>query len=157
MRTLIATLAVCLAALLGAPTASMAGQTAIEAGTLSCAIDKWDETPLGKDHKTVVATSRCVAVPDDPASPKLTEQCTGNYEYLPDGSWKGMGTCVDTYQGGGTLDVTWEEGSQLKEYTYKKMNGTGKYKGVTGSGTYFYDNLTDTLSGGRFKGTLEFP
>jgi hypothetical protein len=45
----------------------------------------------------------------------------------------------------------------LKEYTYKITGGTGKYKGAGGGGTYFYENLTDTLSGGTYKGTIELP
>jgi hypothetical protein len=35
--------------------------------------------------------------------------------------------------------------------------GTGKYEGVKGGSTYVYDNLTDTLSGGRFKGKMDLP
>ena len=52
---------------------------------------------------------------------------------------------------------SWEEGSALKDYTYKITGGTGKYKGASGGGTYIYENLTDTLSGGSYKGTIELP
>ncbi len=45
----------------------------------------------------------------------------------------------------------------LKDYTYKITGGTGKYKGASGGGTYIYENLTDTLSGGSYKGTIELP
>ena len=31
---------------------------------------------------------------------------------------------------------SWEEGSHLKEYTYKNTGGTGKYEGASGGGTY---------------------
>ena len=48
-------------------------------------------------------------------------------------------------------------GSHLKESTFKITTGTGKYQGATGSGTYVYELLTDTLSGGRYKGTIELP
>jgi hypothetical protein len=35
--------------------------------------------------------------------------------------------------------------------------GTGKYEGTSGGGTYFYENLTDTLAGGTYKGKFELP
>jgi hypothetical protein len=100
---------------------------------------------------------RCVIGPDDPAAPRFAEDCVGKYEYMPDGSWKGSGTCTDTYKGGDKKYDAWEEGSHLKEYTYKITGGTGKYEGASGGGTYLYENLTDTLAGGRFKGTMELP
>ena len=30
-------------------------------------------------------------------------------------------------------------------------------KGAKGGGTYTYENLTDTLSGGKYKGKMELP
>jgi hypothetical protein len=75
---------------------------------------------------------------------------------MPDESWKGNGTCTDNCPGG-KVHLTWEEGSHLKEYTYTKTSGTGKYEGVKGGGTYMYQSLTDTLSGGRYKGTIQLP
>jgi hypothetical protein len=56
-----------------------------------------------------------------------------------------------------TLTDTFEEGSHLKEYVYKITGGTGKYQGATGGGTYSFDNLTDTLGGGRYKGQIVLP
>ena len=50
---------------------------------------------------------------------------------------------------------SWEEGSQLKEYPYKITGRTGKYQGASGGGTYIYENLTDNLSGGTFKGAIK--
>ena len=52
---------------------------------------------------------------------------------------------------------SWEEGSHLKEYPFKWTGGTGKYEGARGGGTYTYENLTDTLSAGRYKGKMELP
>lgn len=60
-------------------------------------------------------------------------------------------------KGGDTLQETWEEGSHLKEYIYKWTGGTGKYEGASGGGTYTLDSLTDTLQGGRYKGTIQLP
>jgi hypothetical protein len=76
---------------------------------------------------------------------------------MPDGSWKGGGTCISNYKDGDKLYQSFEEGSQLKEYIYKWTGGTGKYEGVSGGGTYTYESLTDTLSGGRFKGNIILP
>jgi hypothetical protein len=51
----------------------------------------------------------------------------------------------------------WEEGSALKEYQYKITGGTGKYEGASGGGTYFYENVTDTLAGCTYKGQIVLP
>lgn len=137
--------------------AAEAGKGFEEAGALVCVTDKWDEKELEKGHKIADAVMRCVAVPDDPALDKYAQDCTGKYEYMPDQSWRSAGSCTNSYKGGDKSYETWEEGSHLKQYTYKKIGGTGKYAGVSGSGTYMYESLTDTLFGGRYKGTLELP
>lgn len=134
-----------------------AGETLKDTGAMACVTDKWDETEPEKGHKLVDAAMRCVLVPDDPAEKSITQDCAGKYEYMPDGSWKGAGTCTDNYPGGDKISLTWEEGSHLKEYTYTKTGGTGKYQGVTGGGTYMYESLSDTLSGGKYKGELILP
>ena len=64
-------------------------------------------------------SQRCVLIPNDPAQPKFAQDCVGKYEYMPDKSWKATGTCTDTFKGGDKRYETWEEGSHLKEYTYK--------------------------------------
>ncbi len=132
-----------------------AGEIA-EAGLIVCAIDKWDEKEVAVGQKLVESTSRCVIVPDDAAAQKGTEACVATYEYLPDKSWTAKGSCTDTY-GKDTRTLTWEEGSALKEYTYRITGGTGRFANAGGAGTYTYENLTDTLSSGRFKGTLVLP
>jgi hypothetical protein len=138
--------------------AANAGQTINEAGALVCVTDKWDEKEVEKGHKIVDYAARCVAIPDDTAAPKNVEDCVGKYEYMPDESYKGSGTCTYKFKDtGDTLTDTWEEGSHLKDNPYKYTGGTGKYKGASGGGTYTYDNLTDTLSGGRYKGQLVLP
>ncbi len=137
--------------------AANAGKTIDDAGTIACVMDKWDESEPDKGHKLVKSANRCILIPDDPAAPKVTEDCSGNYEYMADKTWKASGTCTDNYPGGDKAFLTWEEGSHLKEYTYKKTGGTGKYQGISGGGTYMYESLTDTLSGGRYKGKLVLP
>jgi hypothetical protein len=134
-----------------------AGKTIEEAGALACVMDKWDEKEIEKGHKLVDSSARCIDIPNDPADPKYSQVCPGKYEYMPDGSWKASGTCTDTYKDGDTKFESWEEGSHLKDYRYKITGGTGKYKGAGGGGTYIYENLTDTLSGGSYKGTIELP
>ena len=137
-------------------TAANASETIKDTGAMACVTDKWDVKEPEKGHKLVDAAMRCVLVPDDAAEPTITQDCVGNYEYMPDESWKGSGTCTDNYPGG-KINLTWEEGSGLKEYTYTKTGGTGKYEGVKGGGTYMYQSLTDTLSGGRYKGEIVLP
>jgi hypothetical protein len=134
-----------------------AGQTINEAATMACVNDKWDEKEPEKGHKLVDFAGRCINVPNDPAAPKSAGNCVGNYEYMPDESWKGSGTCTYTFKGGDTLSDSWEEGSHLKEYTHKYTDGTGKYQGASGGGTYMYENITDTLAGGTYKGQLILP
>ncbi len=134
-----------------------AGKTIDDGGAMACVTDKWDEKEQEKGHKLVDYASRCVLIPDDTTAKKITEDCKGKYEYMPDGSWKANGTCTDNYPGGDKIFLNWEEGSHLKAYPYTKTGGTGKYQGVSGGGTYMYENLTDTLAGGRYKGTIVLP
>ena len=137
--------------------ATKAGQTTNDVGAIACVNDKWDVKEPEKGHKLVDYAGRCVNVPDDLSAPKYAADCIGKYEYMPDGSWKGSGTCTYTYKGGDKLNHSWEEGSHLKEYTYKYTGGTGKYQGASGGGTYMYESITDTLAGGTFKGQLVLP
>jgi hypothetical protein len=137
--------------------AAKAKQTINEAGAISCVNDKWDVKEPEKGHKLVDYAGRCVNVPDDAAAPKSTADRAGKYEYMPHGSWKGSGTCTYTYKGGDKVNLSWEEGSHLKEYTYKNTGGTSKYEAASGGGTYTLEELTDTLLGGKYKGTIELP
>ena len=105
------TLAVPAALLLLNCEAASAGKITDEEAHIVCAIDKWDETEPEKGHKLADAAMRCVLIHDDPAVPKTTEECAGKYEYMPDGSWKAAGTCIDTYKGGDKVFVSWWEGS----------------------------------------------
>ena len=131
-----------------------AGETINEEGAIVCANDKWDENEAEKGHKLVDYAGRCINISGDPAAPRYRKECVGKYEYMPDKSWKGSGTCIYKFkEAGDKLTDSFEEGSHLKEYTYKWTGGTGKYEGASGGGTYLYDQLTDTLAGGRYKGS----
>ena len=156
LKLLIAALPVSL--LILGPGAAKAAETINDTGAIACINDKWDEKEVERGHKLVDYAGRCVNIPTDPAAPKYTEDCTGKYEYMPDESWKGSGTCTYNFKGSSdTITDSFEEGSQLKEYPYKITGGTGKYQGASGGGTYFYENLTDTLSGGTYKGAIQLP
>jgi len=137
--------------------AALAGTSSSEVGALSCVTDKWTEKELAKGHKVADWVGRCVVVPDDPAHPKYTEECTVKYEYLPDESWKAAGTCTYLFPSGDKIYDSIEEGSHLKPSVYKITGGTGKYKGASGGGTYSCDTLTETLCGGRYKGEIVLP
>lgn len=134
-----------------------AGQVIEDAGVIVCVNDKWQEKELGKDRKIADYAGRCVKVPDSTSAAKVTEECTGKYEYEPDGSWQANGTCVSTVKEGETFSVTWQEGSKLDPNLYQVIGGTGRFKGATGSGTYKYDQLTTTLFGGRYQGRVQLP
>ena len=55
-----------------------AGETISETGALACVTDKWDEKELEKGHKLVDYASRCIIIPDEAASPKVTESCAAS-------------------------------------------------------------------------------
>src|SRR5262245_1995360 len=80
--------------------ATNAGEIINEAGAAAGVVDRWNESEPDKGHKLVDYAGRCVAIPDDPTAPKSTCDCLGKYEYMPDGSWKGAGTCTVTFKGG---------------------------------------------------------
>jgi hypothetical protein len=128
-------------------------KTIKDVGSLAYMVDKWDVKKSEKGHKLVDYAGRCVAIPDDAAA--HTGKLVGKYEYLPDGSWKGSGTCTYTYEGGDELNESWEE--DANKGTYKYTGGTGKYAGASGGGTYTVEELTDTLAGGKHKGAIELP
>lgn len=139
------------------PSLASAGQAINVAGTMACVNDKWDESEPEKGRKVVDYAGRCVVIPDAADAQKYVEDCVGNYQYMPDGSWKSSGTCTAAFKGGDKVFLTWEEGSQLKEYLYRYTGGTGKYEGAKGGGTYKTEELTTTLYGGRKAGKLELP
>ena len=93
--------------ILGSGTAN-AGETINEVGTLACVNDKWDEKEVDKGHKLVNFAGRCMKLPSDPSAVKVPMDCVGNYEYMPDGSWKGAGTCTRIYKDGGKMTDAWE-------------------------------------------------
>lgn len=86
---------------------AIAGQTVDVAGAIACVNDKWTESEPEKGHKLADLVQRCVLIPNDPAAPKFTEDCVGKYEYMPDKSWKGAGTCTETFKGGDKRYLTW--------------------------------------------------
>jgi hypothetical protein len=86
---------------------------------------------------------------------KSTGDCVGKYEYMPDESWEGDGTCTYTYKGGDKVNLSWEEGSHLKETRTR----TPAARANTGTPVVAVpiEDLTDTLLGGKYRGTIELP
>ena len=74
--------------------AANAGQTINEEGPTVCATDKWNELSLRRDTSWSTSLDDGVCVSNDPALPSHPHDCVGKYEYMPDGSWKGSGTCT---------------------------------------------------------------
>jgi hypothetical protein len=134
--------------------AANAGQTIDDVGAIACVDDNWDVKEPEKGHKLIDYAGRCVNIPDDPAAPRATADCVGKYEYMPDKSWKASGTCTYIFfNGGDKLNISWEEGSHLEEYTYKITGGTGKYEGASGGGTY----LPEERLSRKYKGKIQLP
>ena len=117
--------------------AANAGQTIDEAGAMACVTDKWDEKEPEKGHKLVDYAGRCVVVPDDPAAPKIHRGLRGKVRVHARRELEGRRDLHRHLSRAETRSPRpWEEGSHLKEYTYKITGGTGKYQGASGGGTY---------------------
>lgn len=135
-----------------------AGKIVEGAGAIACVSDKWDVKEPEKDHKFIDYAGRCVFIPSDVAAEKATQECVGNFEYMPDNSYKASGTCTHTFKSGDKRFHAWEEGTHIKERgRFMITGGTGKLDGVRGSGTYALDELTDTLQGGTYTEKVELP
>ena len=105
-------------------------------GALTLTVDKWNVSEPEKGDKSVEYAGRGLGIPDDPTEPPASGSYVGTYKYKPDGSWTGEGTGTETFEGGDTTNYTWYEDSSYNENTYTYTGGTGKYKGVSGGGTY---------------------
>jgi hypothetical protein len=130
--------------------------TTKESGTSYYIDDKWAER-LEKGQKLADYAGRELDISDDVAAPKSAGYIVGKYESMPDGSWKGSGTCTYIDEGGDKLYESWEEDST--KGTYKNTGGTGKYKGASGGGTYTLNakGFTGPMSGGTYSGKIELP
>lgn len=76
-----------------------------EAGALACVTDRWAETESGKRADYA---GRCIVLPSDSAASKATETCTGTWEVMDDGGWKGAGTCTHVYKDGDDWSFEWQ-------------------------------------------------
>ena len=121
--------------ILGGGVAS-AGEPKKDTGAMACVNDKWDVKEPEKGHKLVDAAMRCVLIPDDAANRRSarTAQETTNICLTAVGRVPEPARTIIRRKD--VLDMG--EGSHLKEYTYTKTSGTGKYQGVKGGGTYMY-------------------
>ena len=123
-------------------------------GALALVVDKWDPKFQVETGNTLVEyAGRGLGFPGDYTEPPAEGSYVGTYVYKPDGSWTGAGSGIETFKDGTTY-YTWEEGSHLKENTYKYTGGTGEYEGVSGGGTYtLYKGYKG--GGGYLPGTLQ--
>ena len=55
--------------------------------------------------------------------------------------------------GSGTANA----GQTINEAGAIVTGGTGKYENASGGGTYMYENLSDTIAGGTYKGQMVLP
>ena len=134
-----------------------AGQTINDVGAIACVNDKWDEKEVEKGHKLVDYAGRCVTIPDDSAAPKKTLACVGKYEYMPDESWKASGTCTHNLKGGDKYPRPGRRVRSSRNIRTRSPAAPENTKAPSGGGTYTYENLTDTLSGGTYKGQIVLP
>ena len=77
---------------------------------------------------------------------------------MPDESWKGVRDLhLDILKVATSNTKPGRRVRTSRSTRSRWTGGTGKYEGAKGGGTYTYDNLTDTLSAGRYKGKMELP
>jgi len=137
--------------------AAKAGQTINDVGAIACVNDKWNESEPDKGHKLVDYAGRCVNIPDDPAAPKATADCVGKYEYMPDKSWKGSGTCTYTFKGGDKLNDSWRRVRTSRNTRTRIPVERANTKALVAAARTPLRELTDTLLGGKYKGTIQLP
>jgi hypothetical protein len=80
---------------------------------------------------------------------RMTEYCTGQYYESAGSSWAPTnGSCVYVDQQGDKLTINWEDSGDGG--TKQIVAGTGKYRGISGKGTYsFVADLTPPTEGSR--------
>ncbi len=71
----------------------------------------------------------------------LSDRCAGQFTMLGEEPISGFGTCVKSGKDGDAVFVTW----QGEDWTI--VGGTGKYQGITGSGTTFANPGRDQVRG----------
>ena len=137
--------------------AANAGQTMNEVGAIACVNDKWDESEPDKGHKLVDSLVDAYSSPTIPPHRSPRRIAWGSTSTCQIRAGRATGPALTPLKVETRPNHSWEEGSHLKEYTYKNTGGTGKYEGASGGGTYMYEGLTDTLFGGTYKGQLVLP
>jgi hypothetical protein len=133
-----------------------AGEPIKDTGAMACVTDKWDVKEPEKGHKLVEAAMRCVLIPDDPAEPTISQDCAGNYEYLPDESWKGAGTCTDNYPDG-KINLTWEEGLTSRSTHTSKRAAPENTRESRAGGHTCTRVLATPFRGADTKGRYSYP
>lgn len=73
---------------------------------------------------------------------EMTMQCLENWTLIHE-AWAGNGSCALVDRDGDRLMTTWTSA----DHTFTFVGGTGKYRGITGGGTYQADLLHDAVGG----------
>ena len=91
---------------------------------------------------------------DDPASPLhlSAHDCLGTLAFQEEGAF-GAGTCVARDKDGDVWWLWWTSDGRTGG-TWEAMSGTGKYEGVTGSGTTTFEANFPDRSAIAYEGTL---
>ncbi len=95
-------------------------------------------TPLGKGI-VFEDTSITRNVKGEGPFDGLVDRCLGQFTVVGEDWTRGFGTCAKHDKDGDTMLVTWEGDN------WKIVSGTGKYKGITGTGTTITDPAKDLL------------
>jgi hypothetical protein len=91
-----------------------------------------------------VFTGRETQVINDPSDPghMATGKCYGVFEVSAEGAYSDRGNCVYTDRDGETFSIKFSTAPGAGG-THEYTGGTGKWEGVTGSGTYEVTDLGD--------------
>lgn len=114
-----------------------------------------DTVELAGGHTMTSLTQKGVILDSDPASPlNLSAQdCTGTIVSAGEGgATSGAGSCVAVDQDGDAWWLWWTSDGATGDWT--AITGTGKYEGLTASGTTAYDANFPDRSVITYSGTV---
>ena len=136
---------------------AIAGQTVGVAGTIACVTDKRDEK---EPEQGTQARRRCAAMRRHPRRCRLTEVRSRLRRqvrvHARTRAGRAPGPALATLKGGTGYTIPGRKVRTSKN-TRTNIPVALKVRGASGGGTYMYESLTDTLTGGTYKGQLVLP